>query len=87
MGIVAWIVLGLVAGFLAKFLMHGKGPHGLILTALLGIGGALLGGFIGSHFFHWGAVDEFNFRSVLLAVGGAVLLLIVYGFLKKAKYI
>jgi uncharacterized membrane protein YeaQ/YmgE (transglycosylase-associated protein family) len=87
MGIVTWIVLGLVAGFLARFVMPGSGPHGLILTALLGIAGALIGGFLGTHLFHFGDVDGFDIRSILLAVGGAVLLLIVYGALRRAKII
>jgi uncharacterized membrane protein YeaQ/YmgE (transglycosylase-associated protein family) len=86
MGILTWILLGLVAGFLTNFLMRGKGPTGLILTILLGIAGALVGGFIGSHFLGLD-VTGFDFRSILLAVGGAVLLLIVYGALKRAKII
>ena len=87
MGIVTWIVLGLVAGLLTNWLMPGKGPHGLILTAILGIAGALVGGFIGARVLEFGGVTGFNIRSVLLAVGGAVLVLVVYGALKRAKYI
>jgi uncharacterized membrane protein YeaQ/YmgE (transglycosylase-associated protein family) len=87
MGILAWIVLGLVAGFLANLLMPGKGPGGLVWTILLGIAGALVGGFIGSHFLKLEDITGFDLRSVLLAVGGAVLLLLVFGFLKRAKII
>ena len=87
MGILTWIVLGLVAGLLTNFLMPGKGPTGLVLTALLGIAGALVGGFIGSHLFGIEDITGFDVRSVLLAVGGAVLLLIVYGALKRAKIV
>jgi uncharacterized membrane protein YeaQ/YmgE (transglycosylase-associated protein family) len=87
MGILAWIALGLVAGLLTHFLMPGKGPAGIILTCLLGIGGALVGGFIGSHLFGLEDITGFDIRSILLAVGGAVLLLIVYGLLKRAKII
>jgi uncharacterized membrane protein YeaQ/YmgE (transglycosylase-associated protein family) len=82
MGIVAWIVLGLVAGILAKFLMPGKAKGGIVLTILLGVGGALLGGFIGSHLLGVD-VTGFNLSSVAIAVGGAVLLLVIFGFLSK----
>jgi uncharacterized membrane protein YeaQ/YmgE (transglycosylase-associated protein family) len=87
MGILSWIVLGLVAGLLAKMLMPGRGPGGLVVTILLGIGGALLGGYLGSHFLGVGDVNAFNLHSVALAVGGAVLLLVIYGALKRAKVI
>jgi uncharacterized membrane protein YeaQ/YmgE (transglycosylase-associated protein family) len=87
MGILSWIVLGLVAGFLAKLLMPGQGPAGLIVTILLGIAGALVGGYLGSRFLGWGDVTGFDLRSVGLAVGGAVLLLVIYGMLKRAKII
>ena len=87
MGIVTWIVLGLVAGILTHLLMPGKGPGGIVWTILLGIAGALVGGYIGSHLLGIEDVTGFDLRSVLLAVGGAVLLLVVYGFLKRAKII
>jgi uncharacterized membrane protein YeaQ/YmgE (transglycosylase-associated protein family) len=87
MGILSWIVLGLVAGLLAKLLMPGRGPAGLVVTMLLGIAGALVGGFIGSHFLNSGDVSGFDLRSLALAVGGAVLLLVIYGALKRAKII
>jgi uncharacterized membrane protein YeaQ/YmgE (transglycosylase-associated protein family) len=86
MGILSWIVLGLVAGLLAKLLMPGKGPAGWIVTILLGIGGALVGGFI-AQFLNWGDVSGFNLRSVALATGGAVLLLVIYGALKRANIV
>lgn len=87
MGIVSWIVLGLLAGVLAKLLMPGRGPAGLVVTILLGIGGALLGGYIGSNFLGIGDVTGFDLRSVAVAVGGAVLLLVIYGALKRAKIV
>jgi uncharacterized membrane protein YeaQ/YmgE (transglycosylase-associated protein family) len=83
MGILSWIVFGLIAGFLAKWIMPGKAPGGIIITILLGIGGAIVGGFIGSHLLGTGDVTSFDLTSLALAVGGAVLLLIVYGFLQK----
>jgi uncharacterized membrane protein YeaQ/YmgE (transglycosylase-associated protein family) len=87
MGILSWIVLGLIAGLLARFLMPGQGPSGLIVTIVLGIAGALLGGYIGTHVFNLGEVTGFDLRSVALAVGGAVLLLLIYGALRRAKII
>jgi uncharacterized membrane protein YeaQ/YmgE (transglycosylase-associated protein family) len=78
MGIIAWLVLGLIAGAVAKLILPGKQPGGIILTIVLGIVGALVGGFIGSLLF--GAdVSGFDIGSILLAVGGAIVVLLVYG--------
>ncbi len=74
--------MGLIVGVLAKLIMPGKDPGGLIVTILLGIVGALVGGYIGS-FLGWGKVAGFDFQSLLLAIGGAVLLLILYRLIKK----
>ena len=82
MGILSWIVMGLIVGVLAKFIMPGKDPGGIIITILLGIGGAFLGGFIGSYL-GFGTVTGFNMDSLLLAIGGAVLLLILYRLIKR----
>lgn len=82
MGILSWIVMGFIVGVLAKFIMPGKDPGGFIVTILLGIAGAFVGGFIGS-FLGLGSVTGFNVGSFLLAIGGAILLLVVYRFAKK----
>jgi uncharacterized membrane protein YeaQ/YmgE (transglycosylase-associated protein family) len=82
MGILSWIIMGLIVGILAKFIMPGKDPGGLIITVLLGIGGAFVGGFVGS-FLGIGPVTGFNLGSILLATGGAILLLILYRAIKK----
>jgi uncharacterized membrane protein YeaQ/YmgE (transglycosylase-associated protein family) len=82
MGIFSWIVMGLIAGLVAKFIMPGKDPEGIIITSLIGIGGGLLGGYIGS-FFGLGTVTGFNIGSILLAIGGAVLLLILFRVVKR----
>ena len=74
--------MGLVVGALAKFIMPGRDPGGIIITILIGIAGAFLGGFIGS-FLGLGTVTGFNLGSLLLAIGGAVLLLILYRTIKK----
>jgi uncharacterized membrane protein YeaQ/YmgE (transglycosylase-associated protein family) len=82
MGFLSWIVMGLIVGLLAKFMMPGKDPGGLIITILIGIAGAFVGGFIGS-LLGLGTVTGFNVASLLLAVGGAVLLLILYRVIKR----
>ncbi|MDO8502039.1 MAG: GlsB/YeaQ/YmgE family stress response membrane protein [Gemmatimonadaceae bacterium] len=72
-----WILLGLVAGTLAKFLVPGRDPSGCIVTILLGIIGAVIGGFIGTRF-GWGTVSagSFDLRSVALSTLGAIVLLL-----------
>ncbi|MGB3646928.1 MAG: GlsB/YeaQ/YmgE family stress response membrane protein [Desulfobulbales bacterium] len=82
MGIFSWIVMGLIVGIIAKFIMPGKDPGGIIITSLIGIGGGLVGGYIGSYL-GLGTVTGFNIGSILLAVGGAVLLLILYRVVKR----
>jgi len=74
MGILSWILLGLVVGALAKWIMPGPDPGGMLITILLGVAGAFVGGFIGS-FLGLGSVSGFNFGSLALATGGALLLL------------
>jgi uncharacterized membrane protein YeaQ/YmgE (transglycosylase-associated protein family) len=73
-----WIVLGLLAGSLAKFLVPGRDPSGCIITILLGIVGAFIGGVIGT-LLGWGAVNsgQFDLRSIGLATLGAILLLVL----------
>ena len=82
MGILYWIILGLVAGALAKLIMPGKDPGGIIITIILGIAGALIGGFISVQL-GFGAVSGFNLKSLLIAVVGAIILLIIYRIFKK----
>jgi uncharacterized membrane protein YeaQ/YmgE (transglycosylase-associated protein family) len=84
MGIIAWIVFGLIAGFLAKLLMPGKAPGGFIVTILLGVVGAVVGGFIGT-LLGFGDVSGFNLKSMALAVGGGVLVLFLYGLMTRAR--
>ncbi|MGB0722102.1 MAG: GlsB/YeaQ/YmgE family stress response membrane protein [Gammaproteobacteria bacterium] len=82
MGILSWIILGLVAGALAKWIMPGRDPGGCFITVLLGVAGAMLGGFIAT-FFGYGDVSGFNLYSFLVATGGALLLLFIYRMLKS----
>ena len=77
MGILSWIVLGLIAGVLAKWLMPGKDGGGMIVTILLGIAGAFVGGWLGS-FFGLGTTGSFNLGSIVTATIGAIILLLVY---------
>jgi uncharacterized membrane protein YeaQ/YmgE (transglycosylase-associated protein family) len=86
MGIFAWIVLGLLAGLLAKAVLPGEHPGGIIVTTLLGIGGALVGGFIVRALGFGDPIDEFfDISTWLGAVGGAVLLLAIYRALFGAR--
>ena len=82
MGIIAWIVLGLIAGVLAKFIMPGNDPGGIIITILLGIGGALVGGFLATQL-GFGGISGFDLRTTVIAVGGAMVLLFGYRLLKQ----
>ncbi len=77
MGILSWILLGLVAGALAKWIMPGRDPGGWMITIVIGIVGAMIGGFVAG-FFGFGGVDGFNIGSLVIAVGGALLLLFAY---------
>lgn len=85
MGIITWIVFGLIAGVIAKFLMPGKDPGGFIVTILLGVAGALVGGFIARWFGIGAGVTGFNIGSFIIAVLGAILLLVVYRMVRGRK--
>jgi uncharacterized membrane protein YeaQ/YmgE (transglycosylase-associated protein family) len=75
MGILAWIVFGLVVGIIAKLLMPGRDPGGFIVTILLGIAGALLGGFIGRAMGFYGPSQGAGW---LMSIAGAIVLLLLY---------
>lgn len=76
MGIIAWIILGLVAGAVARMLVPGKDPQGLIITFALGIAGALLGGFVATQVLHVSGIQGFfNLSTWLCAIVGAAVLL------------
>ena len=79
MGIIGWIILGLLAGIIAKALLPGDDPGGFIITGLLGIAGALLGGFIAQALGFGDPIDEFfDLSTWLAAIIGAIVLLLVY---------
>jgi uncharacterized membrane protein YeaQ/YmgE (transglycosylase-associated protein family) len=77
MGIIAWIVVGLIAGALAKLIMPGDDPGGFIVTILLGIVGAFVGGFV-VNLLGGAGVSGFNLWSILVATLGAIILLAIY---------
>ncbi len=82
MGILIWILLGLIAGALAKLIMPGRDPGGWIITILLGIAGAFVGGFIGS-LVGLGEVGGISIGSIITATVGAIVLLFIYRLVKK----
>lgn len=82
MGIFSWIIFGLIAGLLGKALMPGKDPGGWIITILLGIGGAILGGFLAT-LLGFGNVSGFNLYSFLIAILGSLILLWLYRMFKR----
>ncbi len=84
MGILSWIVLGLIAGAVAKLIMPGDDPGGCIVTILLGIAGAFVGGLIGSAV-GFGKVTEFDLRSLGIAIIGSIVLLLGYRFVMKRR--
>lgn len=82
MGIFAWIVLGLIAGFLGSKIVNRRG-EGLIRDILLGILGAIVGGRIAAHF-GYGSVSGLNVQSLIIAVIGSVVVLLVYHAIRRA---
>ena len=82
MGILSWIVFGLIAGMLARWIFPGGSPGGVIVTILVGIIGAIFGGWIGTNM-GFGDISGFNLRSLGLAVVGALVLLTGYRLLSR----
>lgn len=82
MGILTWIIFGLIAGALAKFIMPGNQAMGWLMTIILGIVGAFVGGWIGT-LLGLGTVDSFSIGSMALAVVGALIVLWLYGIATK----
>lgn len=77
MGLLTWIILGAIAGVIAKWIMPGNDPGGFIVTILLGIAGALIGGFIASAI-GLGGMEGLTIGSIIIAILGAILLLFLY---------
>lgn len=81
MGIFSWILFGLIAGVIAKLLMPGRDPGGCIITIVIGIVGALLGGFLAT-LLGFGGISGFDFRSLVIAVLGSFVLLAIFRVLR-----
>ena len=84
MNIIAWIVVGIIGGLLAKLLMPGKDPGGFIITTLLGIAGALLGGFLSIALGVGNGIDDFDIGTIALSVVGAMILLAGYRLVARS---
>jgi uncharacterized membrane protein YeaQ/YmgE (transglycosylase-associated protein family) len=82
MGFISWIVLGLIAGVFAKMIMPGKDPGGFIITVVLGVAGAFVGGWIGTRL-GIASFNGFTLQGILVATGGAVVVLVLYRLIKK----
>ena len=79
MGIIAFIILGIIAGYIAKAILPGSDPGGFIITAIVGVVGALLGGFLAGALFDADPLDEFfDISTWLTAIVGAAILLFIY---------
>jgi uncharacterized membrane protein YeaQ/YmgE (transglycosylase-associated protein family) len=81
MSLLAWIVLGLIAGLIAKALLPGRGPGGCIVTILIGIAGALLGGWLATFLGFGGLAGGLDLRNLIIAVLGAIVLLVLWRLL------
>lgn len=83
MGILSWIIFGLIAGAVAKLVMPGDDPGGVIVTIVLGVVGALIGGFVATQL-GYGDISGFDFRSFIIAILGVLVLLTGYRLLRRA---
>lgn len=84
MGVISWIIFGLLAGGLAKFIMPGKDPGGCFLTIILGIVGAAVGGWIGTQL-GFGSVEAFDVRSLGIAILGSIVVLLIYRVIRGKR--
>ncbi|ABB66473.1 MULTISPECIES: GlsB/YeaQ/YmgE family stress response membrane protein [Shigella] len=83
MGIIAWIIFGLIAGIIAKLIMPGRDGGGFFQTCILGIVGAVVGGWLATMFGIGGSISGFNLHSFLVAVVGAILVLGLFRLLRR----
>jgi len=88
MGILSWIIVGLIAGFLAKYVVPGEGPGGILGDIVIGIIGAFIGGWVFTNIFHQPGMEGFGIWSILVAFVGAVILLFIIRAVtgKRATY-
>jgi uncharacterized membrane protein YeaQ/YmgE (transglycosylase-associated protein family) len=81
MGFLGFLLLGLIAGAIAKLILPGKQGGGWLITLVLGVVGALLGGFLGSVLFNAPLENFFSIQTWLLAIGGSIIVLLIYGLI------
>lgn len=84
-GLISAVIFGLVAGIVAKMLMPGKDPGGCIITSIIGIVGALIGQALGTYVFHTGGMERWSIINFVLAVVGAIILLLIYRMVAKRR--
>ncbi|AYF99026.1 GlsB/YeaQ/YmgE family stress response membrane protein [Protaetiibacter intestinalis] len=85
MGFFGWIVLGLIAGAIAKLILPGKQGGGWFVTLLLGVVGALLGGWLGSLLFNVKIETFWSWQTWLLAIGGSIIVLLIWGLITRGR--
>ncbi|AWB89204.1 GlsB/YeaQ/YmgE family stress response membrane protein [Salinibacterium hongtaonis] len=85
MGIIAWIVLGLIAGAIAKAILPGNQGGGWGMTLILGVVGALLGGWIGSALFGIGLENFWSIQTWLVAIVGSIVVLLIWGLVTRGR--
>jgi uncharacterized membrane protein YeaQ/YmgE (transglycosylase-associated protein family) len=85
MSFLAFLLLGLIAGAIAKLILPGKQGGGWLITLLLGVVGALLGGWLGSVLFGVGLEEFWDLSTWLLAIGGAIIVLLIYGLIVNRR--
>lgn len=86
MGIIAFLILGLLAGAIAKAILPGDDPGGIIVTMIIGVVGALLGGFLAGAIFDVNPVDEFwSLSTWLAAIIGSIILLLIYRMVTRGR--
>lgn len=83
--IISYIVIGLLGGAIAKAILPGKQGGGLVMTMILGIAGALLGGFLGGLIFNVSYSEVFSWKALIFSILGSLLILVVHGFITKKK--
>jgi uncharacterized membrane protein YeaQ/YmgE (transglycosylase-associated protein family) len=84
-GIIGWIVLGLIAGAIAKAILPGDDPGGIIVTTIIGIVGAIIGGFVASSLGIGDRDEFFDISTWLCAIGGSILLLLIYRLATRGR--
>jgi uncharacterized membrane protein YeaQ/YmgE (transglycosylase-associated protein family) len=85
MSIIGWIILGLIAGAIAKAILPGRQGGGWLMTLLLGVVGAVIGGWIGSAIFGIGLEEFWSIQTWIVAILGAILVLAIWGFVTRGS--